>query len=429
MSVDASSLPRLRRLRELLELAGGGAATMLPHQRPPDGDWRFWLLQAGRGAGKTLAICKYLVDEARRRPGLRARIIGPTEGDAIESCVEGPSGVQALAPEVKWRPSAPGGARLVWPNGSVALVLGTPTRRDVARLRASGNRHLDVWEELAANPMLAEAWPQAQLGLRLGSTPRTVAATTPVPSGAYRRIVAEADHVTRASIDDNPHLDETWRDLMRDRYAGTSLGAQELSGDLLDAVEGALWRLDGIDRVAAAPDLRRVAVAVDPSGSEDGDEQGIVAVGLGHDRHLYVLADRSCSKSPDGWAREVARLVDDVQADVVVWESNYGGDMVKSTLEAANLPVPLAKVNASRGKDLRAAPVALLYERQLVHHVGVYPRLEGQMTLWVPGDKTYSPDRLDALVFACTHLAPQATKPGRVKQPPAEWPSQRRSVV
>lgn len=399
---------------------------LLPHQQPPEPPWDLWLIMAGRGAGKTEGCSRYVASYMRRHPGTRGRIIAPTFGDAVESCIDGPSGLRSVDPEVQWLPSAPGGAKVKWPNGSEALVLGTPTPRDVDRLRAGGNRELDWWEEIAANPQLSAAWDQAELGLRLGR-PHSVASTTPRNVPKLRELLArDGTKVARATSRDNPHLSDEWRAKLEAAYRGTRLGRQELEGELLTDVPGALWTpaLLDLGRVKDHPDLVRVAVAVDPSGgsTEDNDQQGIVVAGRGIDGKGYVLDDRTCRLSPDGWGRRAVQAYLDHEADVIVWESNFGGDMVEANIHAAakamGVRVDTKKVVASRGKQLRAQPVASLYgdpddldnSQPRVHHVGALPELEDQMTQWTP-ESGESPDRLDALVFALTDLLPAVPDP------------------
>lgn len=384
-----------------------------PHQIPPSGHWTLWLLMAGRGSGKTEACSRYFARYMHEHPGTRGRVIAPTFGDAVQSCVAGVSGLQAIDPDVRWLPSAPGGAKVAWPNGSEALVLGTFTARDVERLRASGNRTLDWWEEMAANPMLAQAWDQAALGLRIGDHPHSIASTTPKPVPELRELLkAESTAVTTATTDDNPHLSDRFKSHIHDRYAGTRLARQEIGGELLTDVEGALWTLALLDRgrVTDTPELSRVVVGVDPSGGAGG--QGIVVAGKGIDGDCYVLADRSCQLSPRGWAQRTVQAFHDFRADRVVVEKNFGGDMAISTIAGVE-SVPIKAVTASRGKQLRAEPVANLYgdpddvqaSTPKVHHVkdADLARLEDQMTVWTP-EAGWSPDRLDALVWAVTEL-------------------------
>lgn len=400
---------------------------LLDHQRPPDQPWDLWLLEGGRGSGKTEACARYYAKWMRANPGARGRIIAPTFGDAVEACITGPSGLQTIDPDIIWRASEPGGAKVHWPNGAEALVFGTPTPRDVERFRAGGNRHIDWWEELAANPMIRtsstehNAWDQAQLGLRLGTHPHSIGSTTPRNSKKYREIrTLDGTVRTHATLYDNPHTSAEWRAKMEAAYAGTRLGRQEIGGELLDDIEGALWTAALIDlgRVKAAPDLARIVVAVDPAVTTgpESDATGIVAAGKGVDGHGYVLADRTCRLSPAGWARRTLALYDELEADRIVAEVNNGGDLVEVNLRAecdrqGRVPPPFEAVRASRGKQIRAAPVANLYgdpedleaSAPRVHHVGMLAELEDQLTTWTPEDGE-SPDRLDAAVWALTEL-------------------------
>lgn len=214
-----------------------------PHQIPPGQPWNLWVLEGGRGCGKTEACARYYASYMRANPGHRGRIIAPTFGDAVEACIQGPSGLLAMDPEIKWLPSAPGGAKVQWPNRSEALVLGTPFPRDVDRLRAGGNRHIDWWEEMAANTQLKGAWDQAAFGLRLGTHPHSIASTTPRTTPDYQAVRKLPGVLfTRARLFDNPHLPKEWVDRMRKKYEGTRLGRQELLGEMIEDVEGALWQ-------------------------------------------------------------------------------------------------------------------------------------------------------------------------------------------
>lgn len=384
-----------------------------PHQKPPAERFGLWLLEAGRGAGKTEACSRYFATAMRRNPGWRGRIIAPTFGDAVESCVTGPSGLLSVDPEILWLPSAPGGAKVVWPNGSEALVLGTPFPKDIDRLRAAGNRHLDWWEEMAANPQLADAHDQAQLGLRLGDHPHAIGSTTPRPTKAYREIRAGAGVViTHGTIDDNPHLSTEWREAIKARYAGTRLGRQELAGELIEDVAGALWTREVLEasRVEQAPALVTVVTAIDPAVSSGpaSDDTGIIVAGKGEDGHGYILADRTCHLSPEAWAHKAIRGHYEHDGDRIVGEVNNGGDMIETILRSIDPEIPFKAVRASRGKQTRAEPVAALFgdppdRPPKVHLVGGFSELEDQLATWVPGEGS-SPDRLDALVWAITDL-------------------------
>jgi len=358
----------------------------------------------------------------RANPGHRGRIIAPTYDDAVESCVNGPSGLLSMDPDARFI-VRPGGSKVVWPNGSEALVLGTPFPKDVDRLRAGGNRHIDWWEEMAANAQLQDAWDQAAFGLRLGEHPHSIASTTPRNTTPYRAIrTMDAVVRTHATLFDNPHNPKVWVDKMRKRYEGTRLGRQELGGELLDDIEGALWTRRMIEacRVEAAPDMAFVVVAIDPAATSDegADDTGIIVAGLGLDGDAYVMDDATCHLPPDGWGTRAVRRYRKHKADEVVGERNNGGEMVEHVIATVDARVPYKGVWASRGKQTRAQPVAALYGNPpkrppRVHHVGSFPELEDQLCTWVPGEED-SPDRLDALVWAITELMIEEVEEVRV---------------
>ncbi len=399
-----------------------------PHQVPPPGPWSLWLLEGGRSCGKTEACSRYFARYMREHPGARGRIIAPTNGDAVEACVRGPSGLLAMDPEIRFVAASAGGGKLFWPNGSEALVIGTAGPRDVERLRAGGNRDLDWWEELAANKQLAEAWDQAALGLRIGH-PHSIASTTPRRTNAYRAIRAMPGVVhTYATIDDNPHNPPEWRARMHDRYDGTRLGRQELLGELLEDVDGALWseelidanRIEHVDR----SELLRVIVAVDPAvtAGPKSNETGIIVAGIDKDGHGYVLEDATCRLPPERWAQRVVSTYHRWSADRVVAEKNNGYALLESVMRNVAPSLPLKLVWAGPSKGTRAEPVVALYEQGRIHHVGAFPALEDQLVCWVPGEGD-SPDRLDAAVWAFTELMPSV---GTVAAPillrrPSRW--------
>ncbi len=404
-----------------------------PHQVPPDGDWSLWLLEGGRGCGKTEACSRYFASYMRAHPGARGRIIAPTFGDAVESCIMGPSGLKSVDPDVRFLPSSPGGAKVIWPNTSEALVLGTPAPRDVDRLRAGGNRHIDWWEEMAANAQLADAWAQAEFGLRLGRWPHSIASTTPRRTAAYRTLRKMAGVAfTHATLFDNPHNPDAYVARMRERYEGTRLGRQELLGKLLDDVEGALWRLDWIDafrvREPPAVEYRSTVVALDPAdGTETGDELATCVAGLGLDNDFYVIESLGTrEKTQVQWITEALHLCQRYSA-TLVWERNHGGAALRELIELVmgqtGIRAPVREVWASTGKRTRAEPVAALYEggavrtQGRVRHIGEHLELEEQMTTYTgakaPGKKAEkSPDRMDALVWALSHLMGFGTPPG-----------------
>ena len=300
--------------------------------------------------------------------------------------VEGESGILNICPPNERPTYRAAYRRLEWPNGARTLIF---TADEPERLR--GKQHMRLWADELAAWRYPEAWDQAMFGLRLGDDPRAVVTTTPKPTEVVRRLVSDpTTHVTRGSTYDNRgNLAPAFFEQIIRRYEGTRIGRQELLAEILDDVEGALWTRKMIDdhRVKDHPDLVRVGIGVDPSGGDsDGhDEQGIVVVGWGVDGEGYVLGDRSCKLSPDGWGRRVVAAYQEFSADMVYVEKNFGGDMAIATINTAATAMgaflPVTAVTASRGKAVRAEPVAALYEQGRMHHVGTFNELEDQLCL------------------------------------------------
>lgn len=386
-------------------------------QRAPMGDWLTWLLLAGRGSGKTRAGSEW-THRLAAKP-VRLALISPTGPDFRDTQVEGESGILATAPPGKMPFYEPSKKKLTWPSGAVAYGY---SAEEPDRLR--GKQHHYSWiDEPAHAPLITEVWDNLLFGLRLGSKPRICATTTPLPTDWNRRIVADKTTViTRASTFDNIHnLAGTFADIILSRYDGTRKGRQEIHGELLEDVEGALWSAEWIKYLSEGhdPELIRIVVAIDPAGTAraKSDETGIIVVATDGE-NFYVLADYSGKYSPSGWARRALNAVDMWGADSIVAEKNYGGDMVKAVLEAeakgrSDL-YSIQTVTSRRGKALRADPVATLYEKDRVRHVEPLPKLENQMTSWVPGSE--SPDRVDALVHGITDLA-RVVAPAMVADP------------
>ena len=381
---------------------------------PEDRAWRYWLILAGRGFGKTRTGAEWVRDQVASGRK-RIALVGATAADVRDTMIEGESGILNVYPSWERPIYQPSKRRIKWPNGAVATCY---SAEEPERLR--GPQHDAAWaDELAAWSYLQETWDQLQFGLRLGSDPRCVITTTPKPLPTVRQLVADPDCVvTRGSTYDNrDNLAGAFVDKIIKRYEGTRLGRQELMAELLDDVPGALWTIDMIDRarVRSLPVMQRIAVGVDPSGStgaDEGDMQGIVVAGLGVDGRGYVLADKTCRLSPEGWGRMVIQAFDESMADTIVAEKNYGGDMVRFVIQAVRQTAPVTLVTASRGKVLRAEPVSALYEQGSVSHFcedgrdNPLAELEDEMrqigTAGYLGDG--SPNRLDALVWALTHL-------------------------
>jgi phage terminase large subunit-like protein len=394
---------------ELLALESDWAFWSRAAQRAPLGDWMVWLMMAGRGFGKTRAGAEWVRARAESDGRLRIALVGATIGEARHVMVEGESGLIEIAPATRrpaWEPSL---RRLRWPNGAQAFVY---SAAEPESLR--GPQHHIAWaDEIAKWPHGDDSWDNLMLGLRLGRRPRAVATTTPRPVPLIRRLVGDRHViVTRGTTRDNrAHLPESFVASIRATYAGTRLGRQEIDGELIEEVAGALWSRAMIEacRVRHAPEGARTVVAVDPPAGVGGDACGIVAVRLGRDGMAYVIEDATVSGTgPEGWARAVAGAADRNHADRVVAEANNGGAMVESVLRAAARSLPLRLVHASRGKVARAEPVAALYEAGRAFHVGAFPALEDEMCGLMIGGRYEgpgrSPDRADALVWAMTEL-------------------------
>lgn len=439
--------------------------TPLPHQVPPPGAWYLWLLLAGRGTGKTDA-CAHYMDEHAMGPAClpgdqphRMGIIAPTLGDASDACVNGPSGLIAHNPSIV-ETTRKGGTFVDWPNGSTAKLFGAYTPSDVDRLRAGGNRCMVWCEELAAWRHLRDAWDHLRFGLRIGPRPHVIASTTPRNRPTLKRLVkSSTTAVTRATTAENPHLSQAIRDALYDTYGGTRLGLQELEGIILEDVEGAMWSPELVELMRVAPEeaptaFDRIVVAVDPSWGTTSDECGIIAVGR-RGRNAYILADRSKRCTPSEWGLIAAELYWELEADRLIGEGNFQGEQVrlvaKTVSNDTGQRVTFDLVTASRGKRLRAEPVHALCQQGHVRIIGRQPLLEHQLTHWIPpelddlGDKgdpdddptpagdvtsaegptpsDFSPDRLDAMVFAVTDLLLGSTGPARITRPTGRIPS------
>lgn len=390
-----------------------------PPQLPPPGNWRVWLVMAGRGFGKTRAGAEWVRALAEHNGAARIALVGATLHDTRAVMVEGESGLLAIAPPDRRPQFEPSRRRLVWPSGAQAMLY---SAEDPEQLR--GPQHHAAWaDEIGKWPYGAAVWTNLMLGLRLGAMPRAVATTTPRPTPLLRALLADDTVVmTRGrTLDNAAHLPEAFLQAVSTAYGGTRLGRQELDGELIEDMPGALWRRDAIEqaRVRAAPEMVRVVVGVDPPVTSQGDACGIIAVGLGQDGTGYVLTDATVDQaSPEQWARAVAACAQAWGADRVVAEVNNGGDLVESVLRQCAPTLPYRAVRASRGKVARAEPVAALYEQGRVRHVGGYPALEDQLCGFGPGGYDgpgRSPDRADALVWALTDLMLSRTANPRVR--------------
>ena len=409
-----ASLPEAQR-QEILASLSDADLNELEHdwrfwarqnQIAPEGTWQTWLALAGRGFGKTEAGAQWV----RERVASGARsiaLVAETQKDLEEVMVARLVSIYPPdeAPTVRYKP-----VRIAWPCGAIALGYnGTEPNQ----LR--GPEFDTAWvDELAKYRYARETWDMLQFTMRSGDDPRVFVTTTPRPIPVLREIIADpSTAVTRGSTFDNAaNLPKQFLDRLKDRYGDTRLGRQELEAEMLDDLPGALWLRDQIDnhRVANLPDMQRIVVAVDPSGtagaSDGGDSIGIVIAGKGIDGRGYVLADRTCKLSPDGWGKRAVAAYHEFNADRIVAERNYGGAMVEHVIRTVDQSVSYKEVTASRGKVVRAEPVAALYEQGKISHHGAQDELEDQMLLMGPDGYAGegSPDRLDSLVWALTDL-------------------------
>ncbi|WP_248310377.1 terminase family protein [Bosea sp. 117] len=384
-------------------------------QTPPDlaqggGDWTTWLLLGGRGAGKTRAGAEWVRALATRGQARRIALVAESLADLREVMVEGVSGLLAVHPRherPRWEPTR---RRLEWPNGAIAQGFSAD---DPESLR--GPQFDAAWcDELAKWRYAEAAFDMLQFGLRLGARPRQMVTTTPRPTALLRRLLADpACAVTRMATAENAvHLAPTFLEGVVGRYAGTRLGRQELDGEIIEDRPDALWNRALIEagRESAAPPLVRIVVAVDPPASsrKGADACGLIAAGIDREGVVHVLADDSApGLTPNGWGGRALALYRRLEADHVVVEINQGGEMVRTILAGLDPDVPVAEVRATRGKWLRAEPVAALYEQGRVRHAGAFPALEDELCDFAPDGLSNgrSPDRLDALVWAVTALA------------------------
>jgi phage terminase large subunit-like protein len=392
------------------------------------GPWRTWLLQAGRGFGKTRAGAEWVWARVRETPGAQIALVGANLDDVVKLMIEGPSGLAATArsdESVKWVASR-WRADLSYGARAFAYSAERP-----GKLR--GPEHHFAWcDELAKWGQADATWDNLMLGLRLGDRPRAMVTTTPQPVAALRRIRAlEGTVTTRGRTAQNPFLAAEFRAAVTGMYGGTRLGRQELDGELIEDLEGALWTRGMIEDCRTDPhpgplpragegEFRRIVIGVDPPAGTEGDACGVVVCGLGGDGIGYVLADCTASGlSPQGWAAKVAAAAEAWSADRVVAEANNGGRMVETVLKGACVTLPVRLVHAAVGKVARAEPVAALFESGRVKLAGAFPDLEDQLCGLLAGGRYAgpgrSPDRADACVWALTELMLKGSGMPRVR--------------
>lgn len=404
----------------------------MEHQIPPeirdptDNHWGHWLLLAGRGAGKTFTGSNYVIQHLRELgPEARVGVMGPTNKAAKQVCAEGRSGIVSMFREEF---SEENGGR--WLRS-----VGEAFHRDGGYILFAGSENVDAWRGPSWTLLWVDEWAfcnqeaidNAIMGLRDGEWPRVVATTTPRPIQRLRDLVADPDtRVSKATIYDNKHLPEFAIKQMEARYGDTRLGRQELLAEILTSVEGALWNLEKIseNRVGeddiSVDDMHRVGIAIDPATSTNvsSDYTAITVGGMtsrGNRNDYYIFQAEDGKWGPNEWATKALMWYMEFGADVLIGEKNNGGDMVKAVLMNAyrdmrmsgmwHGPPPNIKlVHASRGKQTRAEPIAALDSQGYVHHVGVFERMEEQMSIF-PVDKSENDDLVDSRVWLLTELA------------------------
>lgn len=404
------------------------------NQLAPAGDWSTWVIKAGRGFGKTRSGAEWVNEKAQAYPGCHIALVGRTVADVRDVMIKGRSGVLAISPP--WfKPTYYPSKRIVlWPNGSYAT---TYSADEPDQLR--GPQHSFAWADERAAWQYDDAFDQLVFGLRIepapGVVPQCVVTTTPRNTKAMKALISDPDTVvTNGSTYENcENLSKKFIQEIERHYAGTRLGRQEIEGDLIDDIDGALWKRDWIEngRVAKHPELKRIVVALDPPAtsaetSDDPAEAGIVVAGIGVDDHGYMLADYSRIGTPNEWASAALDAYVLFAADAIVGEVNNGGEMVGAIIRNIAKDRKMGRISykavrATRGKQLRAEPISSLYQRGLIHHAGVFPDTEDQQCNWIPGEK--SPDRLDANVWAFTELMVRDSNVGGmaldISKPPA----------
>lgn len=399
--------------KQTISLYTSWLKTARAKQVAPEGNHYIWLILAGRGWGKTRTGAQDIVLYALRNPNSQCAVVAPTHGDLRRVCFGGPSGLLSIIPkecyaksrDYKGYSSSTSEIRLF--NGSKISGFAA---QEPDRLR--GPQFHRAWCDELAAWRYPETFDQLMFGLRLGNNPQCVITTTPKPTKLIKELVERDDvHVTKGNTFENEeNLAESALAMLKERYEGTTMGRQELYAEIVDNLEGALWRSDMIDETRLSAneerELTNIIVAIDPAvtANENSDETGIIVVGKDANNEYYVLEDISGKYSADKWGRMAVRAYYEWEADRVVAEVNNGGDLVERLLRNIDTDIPYRSVHATRGKLVRAEPIAALYEQKRVHHVGSFPELESQMCTYT-GDIKTSPDRLDAMVWGLSELS------------------------
>lgn len=384
-------------------------------QLPPE-EWgkngRFiWNIRSGRGWGKTRASAETFIHAVQYGGYRYPNIAGATAEDARDIMIDGESGILSCAPD-NFRPEyIPSSKKLLWPNGVVSHIY-YGSEPDKAR----GPQSDFLWcDELAKWQRPEETFDNLLMGLRLGHNPLCVVTSTPRPTRFLMDLEKRTDRqgrpstiTTRGRTQDNyRNLSPVFLSTIISKYENTRLGKQELDGAFLTDNPDALWKRKDIDenRARHCPPLSYIVIGVDPAttSKEGSDDTGIIAAGKDEKGHGYVLGDYTVHDTPKKWAEAAITAYNMHEANLIIGETNNGGDLVEMNIKTVDAEIPFRAVHASRGKATRAEPISALYEQGRIHHFGVFPQLEDQMCEWIPGTEK-SPDRVDALVWALTML-------------------------
>lgn len=376
------------------------------NQITPEGDWKYWICMAGRGWGKTRTGAQWVRDLVENHGVMRIALVAPTAADVRDIMVNGESGIIAQSPPWNMPEYQSSKRRVVWPNGAQAFMYSSEKPN---RLR--GPQHEAAWVDELTSLLRPETWDMLEFGNRLGKNPQTLVTTTPkVAHKLLKKLLKSKRLVTsKGGMAENIHnLAPQFVADMTEKYAGTRLGRQEIDGEFMDKIEGALWSDDFLrmDPHKIPPGLiQNIVVAIDPSatGDEETSECGIVVVGVDEQLNGYVLEDASASLKPNEWGRKAIECYRRWRANKIIAEVNHGGEMVEAILRNIDKYVPYESVHASSGKRIRAEPVSALYEQRRVFHVGIFDNLEDEMISFNPEDRI-PVDRVDALVWGFTHL-------------------------
>ena len=380
-----------------------------PKQLTPKGDWSIWLILAGRGWGKTLTGAQDMAWFALNNPDSRLAIVAPTFADGRDTCIEGESGLLSIMDDKIIANYNRSLGEIVLHNGSRFKTFSADTPE---RLR--GPQHHRVWCDELGSWKYSETWDQMMFGLRLGEHPKVVVTTTPKPIPLIKDLLKRKDTYTTtgSTFENKENLAEASLSQLKEKYEGTRLGRQELYAEVLEDVEGSLWSRDMIESSMIRyneklPSFKRIVIAVDPAvtANKRSDETGVVVCAEDFQGKYYILNDLSGKYSPDAWAKKVVEAYESYKADKVIAEVNNGGDLVERVVKTVDRNVNYKSVRATRGKFVRAEPIAALYEQKRVRHLNRFNLLEDQLCSYNPEITSQSPDRLDALVWGLTELS------------------------